>query len=94
MQRLVSLIVTVSDAEALSAVRSLWEDSKLVVEPGGAVAVAALQSGKLDVEELLDGGLEGKNVCLLVSGGNIDEKTFLQALQHRQQSTTMTTVTT
>ncbi len=56
-------IVTVTDAEVEGAVRFAWERHNLVVEPGGAAALAALLSGK--TEPL------GTTVVVL-SGGNID----------------------
>jgi threonine dehydratase len=55
--------VSVSDAEVADAVRFAWDRHGLVVEPGGAVALAALLSGKL-------APLEGTVVVL--SGGNVD----------------------
>ncbi|HMM82988.1 MAG TPA: threonine ammonia-lyase [Terrimesophilobacter sp.] len=60
---LVDDIVTVSDDETAQALLVLLERAKLVVEPAGAVAVAAIVTGK--VENL------GKTVAVL-SGGNID----------------------
>jgi threonine dehydratase len=55
--------LSVSDGEVAEAVRFAWERHGLVVEPGGAVALAALLAGKRDP-------LEGTVVVL--SGGNID----------------------
>ena len=55
--------VAVSDAEAEQAVRFAWEQHKLTVEPGGAVGLAALLSGRLPA---LDG------TVIVLSGGNID----------------------
>lgn len=57
-------IVTVSDNEIAAAILALLEKQKMVAEGAGAVAVAAVMSHKLP--------LEGKKVCCLVSGGNID----------------------
>lgn len=62
--RYVDDIVTVSDDEIASAILFLMEKQKLVAEGAGAVAVAAVMSGKLPVK--------GKKVVCLVSGGNID----------------------
>ena len=64
--------VAVSDAEALAAVAFAFHELKLVVEPGGAVALAALLSGRLDVA--------GKTVALVLSGGNIDASLLQRAL--------------
>lgn len=55
--------VAVTDEEAAQAVRFAWERHQLVVEPGGAVALAALIAGKL---ALADG------TVVVLSGGNID----------------------
>ncbi|MCD7773945.1 MAG: threonine ammonia-lyase [Ruminococcus sp.] len=57
-------IVTVNDDEISTAILTLMEQQKLVVEGAGAVAVAAVLFNKLP--------LEGKNVACLLSGGNID----------------------
>ncbi len=56
-------MVLVSDAQAIDAVKYLIGATKLVVEPGGAVGVAALLNGIVS--------LEGKKVVVLLSGGNI-----------------------
>ncbi len=64
--------VAVSDAEALAAVAFAFHELKLVVEPGGAVALAALLSGRLDVA--------GKTVAVVLSGGNIDPALLHRAL--------------
>ncbi|QIK97193.1 threonine/serine dehydratase [Sphingomonas sp. HDW15A] len=56
-------IVSVSDSDVGKAVRWAWNEHKLVVEPGGAAALAALLSGKADVEE---------EMVVVLSGGNID----------------------
>ena len=53
----------VSDAEAAEAVRFAWERHQLVVEPGGAVALAALLTGKVAPLE---------DTVVVLSGGNID----------------------
>ena len=56
-------IVTVSDAAILSAMQLLWERMKIVVEPTGALGMAALLSKAADVE--------GMNVGVILSGGNV-----------------------
>jgi threonine dehydratase len=55
--------LSVSDAEVAKAVRFAWERHGLVVEPGGAVALAALLSAKVGPEE---------DSVIVLSGGNID----------------------
>ncbi len=64
--------LTVSDTEAMSAVAFAARELKLVVEPGGAVALAALLQGRADIK--------GKIVVAVLSGGNIDPDIFAQAL--------------
>ena len=68
--------LVVSDDEALSAVAFAFHEAKLVVEPGGAVALATLLAGRLDVR--------GKNVAAVLSGGNIDPDMMVRALQAYQ----------
>lgn len=58
-------VVTVTDDEIALAILTLLEQQKLIAEGAGAVAVAAVMNGKIP-------DIEGKNVCCLVSGGNID----------------------
>jgi threonine dehydratase len=62
-------IVTVSDDELREAVRFAFERMKLVIEPSGAAAVAALMQRRIPY-------LEGKRVGAIVSGGNVDGKHF------------------
>ena len=57
-------IVVVSDEEISSAILALIEQHKMIAEGAGAVAVAAAMFGKIPIE--------GKRVCCVVSGGNID----------------------
>jgi len=68
VRRLVTGIVTVSDDEIRSAMRFAFERLKLVLEPSGASALAALLSGKLDVR--------GARTGVVLSGGNVDPATF------------------
>lgn len=60
---LVSDVVLVSDAEILDALRVVVERARLVVEPSGAAAVAALLVGRIPLEE-------GETVVAILSGGN------------------------
>jgi threonine dehydratase len=60
--------VSVSDAEVAAAVAFAFRELKLVVEPGGAVALAALLAGKIDVR--------GKVAVAVLSGGNVDPELF------------------
>jgi threonine dehydratase len=63
----------VSDREVAHAMAVAFADYKLVVEPGGAVALAAVLSGKYDIE--------GRNAAVVASGGNVDRETYTAALQ-------------
>ena len=58
-------VVTVSEAEIVEAMRLTWDILKLVVEPSGAVAVAALLQKK-------DARWVGQRVGVVLSGGNVD----------------------
>jgi threo-3-hydroxy-L-aspartate ammonia-lyase len=62
-------IVTVSDLELRRAMKLLASRMKLVVEPGGAAACAALLHRKVP-------GLEGRRVGVVLSGGNVDPERF------------------
>ncbi|MGH9362506.1 MAG: pyridoxal-phosphate dependent enzyme, partial [Thermoanaerobaculia bacterium] len=62
-------IVTVSDLELRRAMALLASRLKLVVEPGGAAAFAALLHGRVP-------GVEGKRVGVVLSGGNVDLARF------------------
>jgi len=65
-------VVTVSDDEIRAAMRFAFEGLKLVLEPSGASALAALLSGKIPVR--------GLRVGVVLSGGNVDAATFTAAL--------------
>jgi threonine dehydratase len=67
-----SQATAVSDDQALAAVAFAFRELKLVVEPGGAVALAAVLSGHLKV----DGGV----AVIVLSGGNVDEPVLAHAL--------------
>ena len=64
--------VAVSDAEVGAAMRAAFLHLKLVVEPGGAVALAALLAGKIVTA--------GRTVVAVLSGGNVDPATFRAVL--------------
>ena len=64
--------LTVSDEDVARAVRYAFEELKLVVEPGGAVGLAAMLAGKLD--------LAGKVVVGVLSGGNVDAEMFAKLI--------------
>ncbi|MCA3573815.1 MAG: threonine/serine dehydratase [Aestuariivirga sp.] len=72
-KRLLGPGLKVSDAEAAEAVRFGFEVLKLVLEPGGAVALAALLAGRIDAH--------GRTVGVIASGGNCDPDTFARILR-------------
>jgi threonine dehydratase len=64
-RHLVDRSVVVTDAEVVEAQRRLWEACRLVAEPGGATALAALTSGRVDVTA-------AGRIGVLVCGANTD----------------------
>lgn len=72
IRRYVDSIVTADEAEILTAMRFLWERLKLVVEPSGAVPLAPILGGGLNVH--------GLRVGVILSGGNVDLEPMFQAL--------------
>lgn len=64
-------VILVDDADIRAAMRWLWEEFTLVVEPSGAAALAALLTGAIDVS-----GVE--TVAVVLCGGNVDGATFFQ----------------
>ncbi|MDP3489064.1 MAG: threonine/serine dehydratase [Phenylobacterium sp.] len=74
MQQTVADVAVVSDPEITEAMRYAFATLKLVVEPGGAAALAALLAGKIDTA--------GKaTVGLVLSGGNVDPEQFARVLR-------------
>ncbi|MGB5492651.1 MAG: threonine/serine dehydratase [Woeseiaceae bacterium] len=67
-RRLLSEGLSVSDHEVCDAMRFAFKHLKLVVEPGGAVALAAILAGKIDTS--------GKTTVAVLSGGNVDTDLF------------------
>jgi threonine dehydratase len=65
-QQYVREVVLVSDEEILEAQKKLWETVRVVAEPGGAAAFAALLSGRYKAEP-------GSRVGVVVCGGNTDQ---------------------
>src|ERR1700761_1048036 len=70
--KLLSGAVSASDEEVGAAVAFAFRELKLVVEPGGAVGLAALLTGRLDAR--------GKNVVIVLSGGNVDADLFAKLI--------------
>ena len=71
-RRLLGPGVVVSEQDVFAAMRFAFLRLKIVVEPGGAVALAALLSGKFDAR--------GKVVGVVLSGGNVDPAVFARVL--------------
>jgi threonine dehydratase len=67
--------LTVSDDEVRSAIAFAFRHLKLALEPGGAVALAAVLSRRLP--------LEGRTVAVVLSGGNVDPVLFAAAITGR-----------
>ena len=70
VMRYVHDMLTVSDEELICSMRYLWERMKIVVEPTGALASAALLEGKLKAP--------GARIGVILSGGNADLKAMAQ----------------
>ena len=68
ISELVDDVVTVSDSEIVVAMRLLFERLKVIAEPSGACALAALLAGKLDTS--------GQRIGVVLSGANIDARRF------------------
>lgn len=71
MRKLVSGGLVVSQDEVRAAMRFAFRELKLVVEPGGAVALAAVLAGKIEVRERI--------TTVVLSGGNVDAEVFASA---------------
>ena len=61
-----------SDEEALKAVAFAFRHLKIVLEPSGAAALAAVLSGKIEAA--------GKTVLIIASGGNVDAEVYKRAI--------------
>jgi threonine dehydratase len=64
IQGYVDDIVTVSEEAIVSAMRTIWEAMKIVIEPSAAVPYAAIVENKI--------ALDGKRVGIILTGGNVD----------------------
>ena len=65
--------MTATDDEVAKAVAFAFRELKLVVEPGGAVALAALLAGHVDAK--------GKTAAVVLSGGNVDAGLYAKLIQ-------------
>ena len=71
-RRLVTRGIAVEDRDTQQAMGRLFATAKLVAEPAGAIALAALLNGSYDAR--------GKTVVVMCSGGNVSPETFNAAL--------------
>jgi threonine dehydratase len=74
-RRLLAGGLTVSDAEVRATIACAARDLKLVVEPGGAVALGAVLAGRLQTR--------GRTVAVVLSGGNVDDALLAEILQRQ-----------
>jgi threonine dehydratase len=65
--------IAVSEAEVRRAVAFAFTELKLVVEPGGAVSLAAVLAGKADTK--------GRNTAVILTGGNVDPALFAEIIR-------------
>lgn len=80
-EALVDEVVTVSDEEIARALVLLLERAKVVVEPAGAVGLAALLAGKLGTKHS-DGSDGAGPVVVVLSGGNVDPLVLTRLIEH------------
>ena len=73
-------IVTVTEQEIIEAMRFLFERMKIVVEPSGAVPVAAVLKLSKENRENLP---KGSKIAIIISGGNIDLSEFFKILENQ-----------
>ncbi len=66
--------LVVSDDDVLAAMSIAFETLKLMIEPGGAVALAAALAGRIETA--------GRTIAIVASGGNVDPAVFAKALDH------------
>lgn len=78
ISKYVDKIITVSEEEILEALEFLFHRMKLVVEPSGAVSVAAVF--KLSRQGILP---QGSRIACIISGGNIDLSSFFKAIKQK-----------
>ncbi|MBJ9698637.1 pyridoxal-phosphate dependent enzyme [Burkholderia cenocepacia] len=71
-QHRLSGVVTADDSTVLNAMRLLFEEFRVVVEPGGAIAIASLLANP--------SMLRGRQAVVIASGGNVDPELFTRAI--------------
>ncbi len=71
-RRLLAGSLVADDAEVMAAMAVAFDDYKLVAEPSGAAALAAILAGRL--------AITGRTIAVVLSGGNVDREQFAAAL--------------
>ena len=66
--------ISVTDSQSLMAMNVAYKHFKIILEPGGSVALAAAIAKKIDITD--------KNVLVIASGGNVDSDIFKKCLNH------------
>lgn len=74
-KKLLTSGLAVSEAEVKQAMAFAFQHLKIVIEPGGAVGLAALLAGKI--------AAEGRSIAVIASGGNVDPAFFAQVLTEK-----------
>ena len=64
IQRYIDGVVTVSEGATVSAMRTIWETMKIIIEPSAAVPYAAIVENKIDISN--------RRVGIILTGGNVD----------------------
>ena len=65
--------LSVTDEEVCQAMKYLYEEFNIKAEPSGCVSLAAILSNKIQIE--------GKNVLVTISGGNVDDEAFFKYIK-------------
>ena len=65
--------LSVTDEEVCHAMKYLYEEFNIKAEPSGCVSLAAILSNKIQIE--------GKNVLITISGGNVDDEAFFKYIK-------------
>ena len=73
--------IAVSDPEVEVAMAVAYARLKLVIEPGGAVALAAVLAGRI--------AASGRTLVVVASGGNVDARLYAEVLARNKQHTTI-----
>ena len=80
LSALMDAVITVTEAEIAAAVRLAAEESRLVVEPSGALTVAAVRFRRDALRDAIGGDAMPGPIVAVVSGGNVDPADYLRYL--------------